>query len=85
MQWPPGDSSEGIRLQMSHLLRYHVIMRTDINNSHEKPDPEIIAVFGEARLVKILGKQKRLEVHGGTAEKQRQAWDWVERFLTDPS
>jgi len=53
--------------------------------SDEGPEPEVIAVFGGARLIRIQGKHKRLEVRGGTDGEQRQAREWAKRFLTDAS
>lgn len=70
---------------MSHPVGYAGIMKTDVTRSSESPEPDVIATFGGAKLVRILGKHKRWEIRGGTEEEQRQAREWAERFLTDPS
>jgi hypothetical protein len=41
---------------------------------------EVVATFGDARLLKT--QRGRLEVEGGTEVDQREAWEWVERFLS---
>lgn len=52
---------------LSHPPGYLGTMKIDVISSREGPEPELIATFGGAQLVKILGKQKRLAIRGGTA------------------
>ena len=46
----------------------------------ERERVELIARFGEARLVKLL--DGKLEIRGGTEQEKTQAHDWMKQFLT---
>ena len=47
----------------------------------ERETVELVASFGEVRLVKTLDWE--YELRGGSEEDRRAALDWMERFFTD--
>ena len=52
-----------------HLRRY----------TQSAEEAEVIAVFGEAKLVRQLNR--RLEIRGGTQAERAEARNWAARFL----
>jgi hypothetical protein len=45
-----------------------------------EPEPELFAMFGEARILKHLA-DGRLEIRGGTDAEKAQAHAWMKQFL----
>jgi hypothetical protein len=52
---------------------------------HGRDEGEIIATFGDARIVKTLDKKlhKRLELVGGSPDDRRAAHEWCWLFLRE--
>jgi hypothetical protein len=46
-----------------------------------QPEAEVLAVFGDARLVKHLSG--KVELRGGSVEDQRAAREWAEKFIPE--
>jgi hypothetical protein len=57
-------------------------MRKRFDDNDALPAEELIASFGEARLVKT--RDDKFEIRGGSAEDQAQAREWMEMFLLPP-
>jgi len=56
-------------------------MRRKSYSQGSQPEAEVLAVFGDARLVKhINGK---IELRGGTVNDQREARAWAEEFIPE--
>jgi hypothetical protein len=53
-------------------------MRRHFDDMQKQMEPEVLAHFGAARIVKHL--DGRLEIRGGTAEDQAQAHAWMKQF-----
>lgn len=54
-------------------------MKTGLEEFEEKPErEEIVATFGEARLVKANG---RLELRGGSMSDRTEALEWLSKFI----
>jgi hypothetical protein len=54
-------------------------MNRDFTSIGGAPDVEILAWFGDAKLVKTLGG--RLEIRGGNERERAEAQAWIEQFL----
>lgn len=54
-------------------------MKRQSHDIHAPPPEELVATFGEARLVKTV--EGKIALRGGSAEEQAQAREWMERFL----
>ena len=50
-----------------------------LDQNFRRSKPEVMAIFGEARLVRQLGG--RIELLGGTPEDRDQAREWAATFL----
>ena len=57
-------------------------MRFRTVDPNRAPEEELIAQFGEARLVKLL--DGTLELKGGSEEDRAEAQEWVAAFLRKP-
>ena len=57
-------------------------MRKRHHDIHAPPPEELIATFGEARLVKTL--DGKIQLRDGSPEDQARAREWMERFLLPP-
>ena len=53
-------------------------MRRQFDDFQKRMEPEAIAMFGEARLVKHL--DGRLELRGGTEQDRADAHTWMKQF-----
>jgi hypothetical protein len=54
-------------------------MRRRSNSQYTQTEAEVLAVFGDAKLMKHMNG--KVELRGGTAEDQRAAREWVEKFM----
>lgn len=69
-----------LRQQVSKAWRYTAPMNRHLRRyAQSAPEPEVIAVFGEAKLVRQMNR--RLEIRGGTEAERAQARNWAARFL----
>ncbi len=69
----------GVAPQMSDPFRQTLPMKMQTKDMEVAYD-EVVAVFGEARLVKIEG---RLHLLGGSMADRTEAVEWVMMFLPD--